>query len=198
MTAQRWIARPIAVIITLILELSAIWSARAQQIHHERRATECASFTPTICAAPDAHLESSRCPGCKFDASRTFYCPLVAGGYYSYRTGTSEGGGCPNGPFMAQTHHMPPSCGARCCRTDHDGRFVEDDPIVEDGRKNDDYDYDYKDDSSTPPSKIPRVQFEPTDSTCRYKEISRGQVMRFLGLHNASLVVVGDSTMRQL
>ena len=45
---------------------------------------------------------------------------------------------------------------------------------------------------------LPRLIFEPTDSTCRYKEISRGQVMRFLAQHNSSFLVVGDSTMRQL
>ncbi|KAG7667839.1 hypothetical protein NADE_002524 [Nannochloris sp. 'desiccata'] len=140
--------------------------------------------------------------------------PLVAAGYYTYATGRSEGGGCPN-PFLANTHHLPPPCGARCCRTEHQGAFEEDDPLEEeeDGVHNNRSGGSALSSSLGPSTTeiaahsaimgggtaapLPRIQFEPTDSTCRYKEISRGQVMRFLALHNSSFVVVGDSTMRQ-
>jgi len=140
--------------------------------------------------------------------------PLVAAGYYTYATGRSEGGGCPN-PFLANTHHLPPPCGARCCRTGHQGAFEEDDPLEEeeDGahKRSGGGSLSSSSSGTSGPAAsshstimgggtaapLPRLQFEPTDSTCRYKEISRGQVMRFLALHNSSFVVVGDSTMRQ-
>ena len=185
-----------------------------------RRSHECASFTPFLCAIPNSQIEREHCQNCAFDPSRLFLCPLVAAGYYSYATGQSEGGGCPN-PFLAITHHLPPPCGARCCRTQHKGAFEIDDPLDDD-----DSDSSLKkhpipgeaglggggaapshgNNNATSTSAImgvtasiplPRVIFEPTDSSCRYKEISRGQVMRFLAMHKSSFLIVGDSTMRQ-
>ncbi|KAL4519666.1 hypothetical protein Ndes2526B_g01760 [Nannochloris sp. 'desiccata'] len=179
-----------------------------------RRSAECASFFPTLCALADAEIEKEHCDNCTFDPAKIFICPLVAAGYYTYATGRSEGGGCPN-PFLANTHHLPPPCGARCCRTEHQGAFEEDDPLEEeeDGVHNNRSGGSALSSSLGPSTTeiaahsaimgggtaapLPRIQFEPTDSTCRYKEISRGQVMRFLALHNSSFVVVGDSTMRQ-
>jgi len=175
-----------------------------------RRSAECASFFPTLCALADAQIEKEHCDNCTFDPARIFLCPLVAAGYYTYATGRSEGGGCPN-PFLANTHHLPPPCGARCCRTEHQGAFEEDDPLEEedDGANKRSSGGALSSSSVTSAAShstilgggtgtpLPRLQFEPTDSTCRYKEISRGQVMRFLALHNSSFVVVGDSTMRQ-
>ena len=125
--------------------------------------------------------------------SQEFFCPLVAGGYYSYRTG-GEGGGCPD-PFMAQAHHLPPPCGARCCRTDHAGAFAVEDPEAPPSRaaEDDQVAPDFHPTSSQHPAGadagapwreaaggLPRgaarYSFEPGDSTCRYKEIGRGQV----------------------
>lgn len=183
---------------TSILLLAALLAAlpagcRAQSVRRSR-SHECAAFTPTLCAIP-ASVAREHCDACSFDPSRVFICPLVAAGYYSYATGQSEGGGCPN-PFMAQTHHMPPPCGARCCRTNHEGAFAEDDPLEEEASPTAAVEPSAVIGAATAP--LPRLIFEPTDSTCRYKEISRGQVMRFMAMHNSSILVVGDSTMRQM
>ena len=247
-----------------------------------RRSHECATFTPTLCIfSPDAGV-AGECSNCTFPAHRVFTCGLVAAGYYTYSTGVSEGGGGCSTAFLAQTHHLPPPCGARCCRTVHTGSFQPEDPYSsssnteteeeeEEHTQGDGGDvhnstsnfFDSSSSSSStfgealigsslgsfPPSlgtflfnrlevsnycksnfivdvilelhffsistqQIDKITlslslslsntlthtaaFEPNDSTCRFKEISRGQVMRFLATHNSSFLIIGDSTMRQL
>ena len=108
--------------------------------------------------------------------------------FYSYSTGTSEGGGCPD-PFMAQTYRPPPPCGSRCCRTAHEGSFTIFDDWIGGGTAN------VEGFAERLPS---RLEFQPTDSSCRYKLISRGQLMQFMAQNNSSLLFVGDSTQRQL
>lgn len=109
--------------------------------------------------------------------------------FYTYSTGSSEGGGCPD-PFMAQTYRLPPACGSRCCRPSHEGKFQSIDDAVEE--------------KETFPSAMlvqplpTRLEFQPSDSTCRYKMISRGQFMQYMAQNNASLLIMGDSTQRQL
>jgi hypothetical protein len=162
--------------------------------HMVRRAQECASYTPIMCTIATT-IKSSHCPSCAFDVHPALECPLPAAGYFTYSTGSSEGGGCPDA-FMAQTHHLPPPCGARCCRTAHVGAFSPfDDP------------QEATQPASTSAAALsakllqappPRLEFQPTDSSCRYKLISRGQLMRYLAHHNSSLLFVGDSTQRQL
>lgn len=51
--------------------------------HMERRAQECASFTPMLCATtPLARVTEEFCPSCEFDVDLAFgECPLVAAGY---------------------------------------------------------------------------------------------------------------------
>jgi hypothetical protein len=188
---------------------------------------QCARASPPAAAAACA-AAAPPTPPPPCSRPQEFFCPLVAGGYYSYSTG-GEGGGCPD-PFMAQAHHLPPPCGARCCRTDHAGAFAQEDEsdgegdgeggsnaapegadadAAADGRE--DYDGGGGDiapdfhpagGGSSRAARAargpPRASFQPSDSTCRYREIGRGQLMRFLATHNSSLLVVGDSTMRQV
>lgn len=50
--------------------------------HMLRRAQECASFMPMLCAtSPSAAVKNLHCPACQFDVKNAFGdCPIVAAG----------------------------------------------------------------------------------------------------------------------
>lgn len=172
----------------------------AQRIHaqpmkkRERRSYSCTTFVSTICAISVSKIKREHCESCKFDVQSLFKCPIVAGGYYAYRTGQSEGGGCNQGAFMAHGRIDPPLCGDRCCRTDHHGEFKLVGASNKTTSREDMYSSSLMSSMDSNPAKW---QFQPSHKKCRYTEINRGQVMRLLS-KSKSIVVIGDSTMRQL
>jgi hypothetical protein len=105
---------------------------------------------------------------------QAFECGFAETGYYNITSSRT----CSD-PFMDARHVSAPSCSARCCRPDLQGVFSADGTIP--GTFN-----------------ATRLNFRPYDTSCRYGEISRGQVMKTLEKFAAPLVVVGDSMMRQL
>ncbi len=111
---------------------------------------------------------------CNFDVRREMHgCVFPESGEFTYEDGE---GGCKD-PFMTTDRSSVSPCGeGRCCRGDHEGDFAVAGHV---GKK-----YD-------------RHVFEPTDSTCRYAEINRGQILHYLRSRNSPIVVVGDSMMRQ-
>lgn len=167
-----------------------------------RRASECGVYIPTLCALSTPRMQKSVCSDCKFDFRSRFVCPVVAAGYYAYRTGQSEvSGGCRSGKafdsFMSQSSSPPPSCGSRCCRTDHKGEFKKQEFREESATVEDAFSSSLLtvlEDEKSPP----KFTFQPTDSSCKFNDINRGQVMQLLSAHSTPLVVMGDSTMRQL
>eukprot|EP00890_Picochlorum_soloecismus_P004535 jgi/Picsp_1/5082/NSC_02445-R1_---NA--- len=158
---------------------------------------QCATFIPTLCAISSSKIRKAHCPSCQFDVEYLFRCPLVAAGYYAYRTGQSEGGFCRN-IATASSSRQPVPCGSRCCRTDHEGQFIRDeDSSTKYASESESYSSSLL--SSLDPDP-PLLRFQPSDSQCRYMDINRGQILNLFSSHSHSnsLVVIGDSTMRQL
>jgi hypothetical protein len=95
----------------------------------------------------------------------------------SFRYEAPGPAGCAD-PFASTARAPPPPCGARCCRPDHEGDFS---PAGE-----------------VPGAPgVPRHAFQPTDAACRYGEVTRGQLLRWLRQRGAHVAVLGDSMMRQ-
>lgn len=101
-------------------------------------------------------------------------CVFPESGEFEYSRVPSKG--CQD-PFMSTVRHGPKPCGERCCRSDHEGDFINIGPVR--GRKNDRYSY------------------QPTDSTCKYEELGRGQLLHYLHSRGSPIAVMGDSMMRQ-
>lgn len=104
-----------------------------------------------------------------------FKCGFPETGEFIY-TEPDNNGNCPDS-FMTTTHRPPPPCGDRCCRGDHHGDFTAGEEIFGSGAV--------------------RYTFQPTDNSCRYNEITRGQIIRYFNKIGSPLLVAGDSMMRQ-
>ena len=142
---------------------------------------QCASYTPMTCLFGDVDIRKSHChpSPCNFDLRGEMPCVFPESGIFKYTDPNVEVDGtmmCRD-PFMSTVRHGPRSCGTRCCRPDHDGNFVNIGPLK--GRQTDRYEY------------------QPKDSSCRYEEIGRGQVLHYLHSRGSPVAVMGDSMMRQ-
>ena len=104
-----------------------------------------------------------------------FECAFPETGTYTYANEPPTG--CED-PFMS-THRAPPStdCGDRCCTSVSQGK--------------------YEIRGKVPNTNAPKYAFQPQEESCRYDEISRGQLMHYLNAASGPIAVIGDSIMRQ-
>ncbi len=136
----------------------------------------CVSYSHLTCLFGAVDVRRGHChpTSCKFDVRREMHgCVFPESGLFTYADGEE---GCKD-PFMTTDRSGVAPCGeGRCCRGDHEGDFAVT------GRVGNKYD---------------RHVYEPTDSSCRYAEIGRGQILHYLRSRNSPIVVAGDSMMRQ-
>lgn len=139
----------------------------------------CATYVPDerCLFAPEIKVASTRCKPvpCEYNLSEAYgSCGFPESGTYV----TSSSSFCTDA-FMSTRRANATACGkGRCCLTDLRGTFSINGQL---------------------PSGAPRYEFRPVyPRTCRFTEMTRGQLMSVLERINAPLVVMGDSMMRQL
>lgn len=145
---------------------------------------QCVQYAPLTCLFGDVDIRKGHChpAPCHFDIRKEMGCVFPESGEFRYQDAEMDGHGnaiCSD-PFMTTKRRGPPPCGGdtnRCCRADHEGDFVN----IGKGKE----------------GKYDKYEFRPSDSECKYQEITRGQILHYLHSRGSPMAVMGDSMMRQ-
>ncbi len=99
-----------------------------------------------------------------------YKCGFAETGTYTYEPEPLSG--CKD-PFMSMHRGRPAACGGRCCDSTLHGKFIR------------------------PTQAVHTYTYQPTESDCKYAEITRGQLLHYLHSIDGPITVIGDSMMRQ-
>ena len=145
---------------------------------------QCVQYNPLTCLFGDVDIRKGDChpAKCNFDIRGEMGCVFPESGEFKYKDADldSDGNAVCRDSFMTTKRRGPPPCGGktnRCCRADHPGDFVNMGPAKG--------------------GKYTKYEYKPSDSTCTYQEITRGQILHYLHSRGSPLAVMGDSMMRQ-
>lgn len=145
---------------------------------------QCAQYVPLTCLFGDVDIRKGHChpAKCDFDIRQEMGCVFPESGEFRYKDAEVDdhGNATCSDPFMTTKRRGPEPCGGktnRCCRADHQGDFVKL--------------------GTGPGGKYDQYEYRPSDSDCRYQEITRGQILHYLHARGSPLAVMGDSMMRQ-